>query len=190
MKNKNKFCNFLEGGNIYLRGLSLSDVNESYYRWMNDPDVTAYLETRFCPHSLEDLNDYVSSIKKDRNNVFLAIVLRNGNRHIGNIKLGPISWFHRLADVALIIGEKDCWGKGYATEAIRLVSDYAFNKLNLHKLTAGCYDANKGSAKCFQKAGFSIEGQRKNHYFCDGRYIDAILLGKLNSKTACAGLMK
>jgi RimJ/RimL family protein N-acetyltransferase len=56
------------------------------------------------------------------------------------------------------------------------VTDYAFNKLNLHKFTAGCYDANKGSAKCFQKSGFSIEGQRKNHYFCDGAYVDAIVL--------------
>jgi RimJ/RimL family protein N-acetyltransferase len=176
---KDDYKKFIEGKLIYLREVKISDCNEVYYRWMNDPDVTAYTESRFYPHSLEDLSEYVANINKDKNNVFLAIVLRKDNRHIGNIKIGPINWIHRFADVALIIGEKKCWGKGYATEAIRLVSDYAFNKLNLHKLTSGCYDVNKGSAKCFQKAGFYIEGQRKSQYFCNGAYVDAILLGML-----------
>jgi RimJ/RimL family protein N-acetyltransferase len=180
MKNPNRSHQFLEGERIYLRGICLSDVTASYERWMNDPDVMAYLESRFYPHSQGGLRDYVGNILNDKSNVFLAIVLREGDRHIGNIKLGPIDWIHRFADVGISIGEKDCWGKGYATEAIRLMVHYAFTKLNLHKLTAGCYDANRGSEKCFQKAGFSIEGRRKSHYFCEGSYVDAILLGILN----------
>jgi [ribosomal protein S5]-alanine N-acetyltransferase len=182
MDDKKEICTFIEGKKIYLRGLYLSDVNYSYHHWMNDPDVTAYTESRFYPHTMDDLRDYVTNINRNRDNVFLAILLRDGGRHIGNIKLGPINWIHRFADVALIIGEKDCWGKGYATEAIRLMVDYAFNKLNLHKLTAGCYETNQGSAKCFQKAGFTIEGCRKSHYFCNGMFVNAILLGLLNSK--------
>lgn len=113
----------------------------------------------------------------DHDNVFLAIVLKADDRHIGNIKLGPINWLHRFADVGLIIGEKDCWGKGYASQAIRLISDYAFKVLNLHRLTAGCYAANMGSAKAFLKVGWRQDGLRPRHFYCAGEYVDAIMLG-------------
>src|SRR5262249_39270580 len=117
----------------------------------------------------------------DRDNVFLAIILKEGDRHIGNIKLGPIQWIHRFADIGLLIGEKDCWGRGYATEAIRLVTDYAFCELNLHKLAAGCYDLNQGSIKAFQKVGFIVEGVRKQRFYYRKSYIDEILLGLVNT---------
>ncbi len=168
---------FLEGDRIYLREVRLSDVGENYYQWMNDPEVTRYLEARFYPNPVERLREYVAGKLGDRNNVFLAIVLKESDRHIGNIKLGPINWIHRFADVGLLVGEKDCWGKGYATEAIRLVTHYAFNTLDLRRLTAGCYDANMGSAKAFLKAGWQQEGLRKGHFYCNGSYVDEILLG-------------
>ena len=172
---------FIKGERIYLREVRPSDVNENYYRWMNDPEVTRYLESRFYPNSMEGLREYVAGKLGDRDNVFLAIVLKDGDRHIGNIKLGPINWIHRLADVGILIGEKDCWGKGYATEAIRLVVDYAFRELNLHKVTAGCYDANQGSVRAFLKAGFTQEGVRKSQVYCDGQYVDTILMGIIRS---------
>ena len=173
---------FIEGERIYLREVRPSDVNENYYRWMNDPEVTRYLESRFYPNSMEGLREYVAGKLGDRDNVFLAIVLKEGDRHIGNIKLGPINWIHRFAKIGILIGGKDCWGKGYATEAIRLVVDYAFGVLNLHKLTAGCYNLNQGSIKAFQKAGFVIEGVRKQHCHCGSGYIDTVLLGILRSE--------
>lgn len=168
---------FLEGKRMYFREVQSSDVNESYYRWMNDPEVTRYLESRFCPISVEGLRKYVAARSEDQDNVFLAIVLKTDDRHIGNIKVGPINWIHRCADVGLLIGEKDCWGQGYATEAIALMTSYAFKTLNLHRLTAGCYAANLGSAKAFLKAGWQQEGLRRSHFFCDGTYVDEILFG-------------
>jgi [ribosomal protein S5]-alanine N-acetyltransferase len=180
----NRVNRFIEGARLYLREVRLSDVNEDYYLWMNDPEITKYLESRFYPNSIEGLIEYVKNKLCDEDSVFFAIILKDGDRHIGNIKLGPINFIHKFADVALLIGEKDYWGKGYAVEAIRLVADYAFDQLNLHKLTAGCYDANIGSKKCFQKAGFSIEGRKKSHYFSECTYVDAILLGRINTREA------
>ena len=172
--------NFLRGKNLHLRELRMSDVKENYYRWMNDPETTEFLESRFFPNSLEKIKEFVESVS-DGNNPFFAIIANEGNCHIGNIKLGPINWIHRFADVALLIGEKDYRGKGFATESIRLITDYAFNDLNLHKLTAGCYAANTGSLKAFQKAGFSVEGVRKDHYFHKSTYVDSIMLGIINT---------
>ena len=102
------------------------------------------------------------------------------DKHIGNIKLGPINWIYRIADIGVLIGEKDCWGEGYATEAIALIKEYAFNVLGLHKLTAGSIGLNEGSVKAFQKNNFKIEGVRKKHAFINGSYVDAILLGLVN----------
>ena len=117
--------------------------------------------------------------RNDRTSILLAIVIKSDQRHIGNIKLGSINWIHRLADMGILIGEKDCWGKGYATEAIRLVAGYAFEILNLHKLVAGVYSMNEGSSRAFLKAGFMREGAFKEHYFCEGRYVDSEMLGLL-----------
>jgi len=168
---------FLQGPRILLRDVRLSDVNERYCAWMNDREVTQYLETRFMPQSPECISAYVSSMAESRDSVFLAMVLREDGRHVGNIKLGPINWMHRFADIALVIGEKSEWGRGYATEAIRVVSNYAFMTLHLHKVTAGCYANNVASTKAFLKAGFSREGLRVQQFFCDGFYVDEVLLG-------------
>lgn len=170
---------FITGERVYLREVRPSDVGEAYYAWMNDPEVTRYLESRFYPQSLEGLREFVAGKLGDPASVFLAIVLHEGDRHIGNIKLGPIDWIHRTGDVGLLIGEKDCWGKGYATEAIALVTGYAFGALNLRKVTASCYGGNEGSARAFQRAGFEVEGVRREQFYSDGGYVDQILLGRV-----------
>jgi len=168
---------FIEGKHIYLREIRLSDANKNYCNWINDPKVNKYLESRFERWSVSKLKRYISDVKRNPDNVFLTIVSRDRNKHIGNIKIGPINRSHRYADVGVIIGEKSFWGKGIATEAIKLVVDYAFNKLDLHKLTAGAYSRNIGSIKAFKKAGFSVEGVRRKHCLCNGSYVDGVLLG-------------
>ncbi len=180
MERKIQITAFLTGERIYLRGVRLSDVNENYYRWMNDPEVTKFTESRFFPASTESLEEYVKAKQEDKDSIFLAIVIKENHQHIGNIKLGPINWIHRLADIGIIIGEKDYWGKGCAAESIRLISNYAFRALNLHKLTAGCYKGNVASCKTFEKAGFIKEGVRKAHVFSEGKYQDILQYGLIN----------
>jgi RimJ/RimL family protein N-acetyltransferase len=170
----------LESGRLRLRPLLPADVTETYCRWMNDSEVTRHLECRFQTHTLQSLREYVSRFQADPRNLLLAIMLRQDERHIGNIKLGPINAIHRFADMGLLIGEKDCWDQGYATEAIRLLRGYAFEELGLHRLQAGCYDTNPGSARAFQKAGFVKEGHRRGQFHCDSGYVGQVLLGCIN----------
>lgn len=173
---------FLSSERLYLREVRLSDVNETYYRWMNDPEVTQYLESRYYPNSLDRLKEYVRRLDGDPGTIFFAILLKEADRHIGNIKLGPINWIHRFGDIGILIGEKDLWGQGYATEAIQLVVHYAFNTLNLHRLTAGVYESNTGSIHAFERAGFSIESIINDYYFQGGRYQARVALGLVNSQ--------
>ena len=168
---------FIEGKNICLREIQISDAKKNYYNWMRDPEVNQYLESRFEKWSVRRLKNYVKEIKINRDNFFWAIMLKETGRHIGNIKLGPINRKHGFADLGIIIGEKPYWGKGFATEAITLVADYAFKKLKLNKLTAGAYANNIGSVKAFKNAGFLIEGIQKSQYLYNKKYVDGVLLG-------------
>jgi [ribosomal protein S5]-alanine N-acetyltransferase len=170
----------LTGEHLLLRPLTPEDADGSYHRWMNDPQITCHLESRFSSHSVEAIREYVSGIAADSRYLFLAICLRESGRHIGNIKLGPVVQPHNHGDIGIIIGEQDCWSKGYATEAVSLLVKHAFEVMGLHKLTAGCYSTNMGSARAFEKAGFAIEAVRPSHYWQNGIYVDAVLMGMVN----------
>lgn len=173
---------FLESSQIYLREVRLSDVNEDYYSWLNDPNVNQYLETRFIPRSIQNIEQHVSSLDGKADEIFFAICVKEDQKHIGNIKIGPINWIHRFADVSLLIGDKNYWGKGLATEAIELITGFGFRQLNLHKLKAGCYADNSGSKKAFLKVGYTVEGTLKQHFFSNGAYQDAFQLGILSDE--------
>jgi RimJ/RimL family protein N-acetyltransferase len=170
----------IEGPRLVLRDLTVDDVTSRYVAWMNDPEVNRYTESRFTTHTIESVRDFVAATAADPANVFLAIERKDDGRHIGNIKLGPIHPYHRSGDIGLLIGEKDAWGHGFATEAIGVLKNYAFAELGLAKLTAGCYANNPGSLKAFLKAGFSTEGKRLDQYRFGDQRIDLLLVGCAN----------
>lgn len=177
MNDKFEYKNFIEGKGIYLREVRLSDVNENYYKWLNDPEVNRYLETKYIPQSFENIKQYVEKMNTKADEIFLAICLKEGDLHIGNIKLGLINWIHRYGEVSLIIGEKTYWRKGYASEAIQCLTDFAFKTLGLHKLISSFYDCNKGSIRAFEKAGYVVEGVLKGFYYFDRHFIDRVICG-------------
>jgi len=162
----------LYGENLMLRPVELSDVNDDYVRWMNDADVNRFMETRFRAQSRKDVEGYVTSMIEKANVYFFAILLQDKAKHIGNIKLEVTSPIHRRGEISLFVGEKGHWGKGFASEAIRLVKDFGIKDLGLHKLTAGCYSDNQGSARAFEKAGFLREAVLRGEYLCEGAWVD------------------
>lgn len=171
------FSALLETDSIYLREVTLADVNESYRAWMNDPVINQYLETRFVPQSLENIRAFVASKDGNSSEPFFAICSKDSDKHIGNIKLGPINWHHRRADISLLVGDKDYWGKGIATQAIALVTRFAFDQLNLNKLQAGAYAPNLGSINAFKKNRFFQEGYIEEFCTVNNSPVDMVLLG-------------
>ncbi len=169
----------ISGSGLNLRNICLEDVNQIYAAWLNDPGVNRYLETRFVTQTIERIEQYITAVEADPDSVLMAICLKDNSRHIGNIKLGPINRNHGFADVSLFIGEKDCWGRGYATEAIELACSVAFGQMDLNKLNAGCYETNIGSKRAFEKAGFDCEGVYKKMFKSKGKYVDCFLFSLL-----------
>jgi RimJ/RimL family protein N-acetyltransferase len=178
----------IETENIRLAKLGYENIEGTYLKWMNDPEVTRYLEARFTAYTADDLWQYVSSMDKDPDVHMFGIFVKPKGRHIGNIKIGPVSNHHQRGDIGLLIGDGGFRGKGYGTEAIGAMSRFAFDDLNLHKVTAGCYAPNVASIAAFRKAGFAHEGTLPSHYLCDGQWVDLWLFGKHSDDTAAHGL--
>jgi len=174
---------FIVGEKIYLRGLERSDLTGDYFDWLNDREVTRFMDSGLFPNTVEKMEDFYRNTALSSDNAIFAIVEKKADKHIGNIKLGPINWISRIASLGIMIGNKESWGKGYATEAIKLVVDYAFKELNLHKVTAGVVAGNQGSAKAFEKAGFSVEGHAKSRFYLDGEYYDSLYLGIVSKES-------
>ncbi|MBI2023014.1 GNAT family N-acetyltransferase [Candidatus Giovannonibacteria bacterium] len=168
----------IKGEKIVLRSITPADVTEEYCSWLNDKEVGKYMETRFTEHTLESTKKYVKKVNADSNSVFLAIIRKDLNKFIGTIKLGDIYWDHGFGSIAIMIGDKGSWGKGFAAEAIHLFSDFSFKYFKIHKLLAGTYEDNIGSVKTFKKAGFNEEFRQKKQYLSDGKYVDRVVLVK------------
>ncbi|GAB4139954.1 MAG: GNAT family protein [Bacteroidia bacterium] len=171
---------FLSTEKTGLRPISLSDSGEEYLSWMNDSEVTKGLESGAFPTTKEALDDFLKSVTVSKNNVMLAIIDRESGKHIGNIKLGNINWVHRHAELGILIGNKNFWGKGHGTEACRLVVEYAFSTLNLHKVWLAVFSNNPGAYHIYKKLGFVEEGRLRDHVFADGQYFDKILMSVFN----------
>ena len=175
----------LHSEHIFLRTMQPSDATLAYLGWLSDPQINAQLEVRFSsPQSTADLESFIASINASSHTLMLGIFLKDDDRHIGNIKLGPIDWHHQVGDVGFLIGDISQWGKGLASTAIALLANYAFTHLKLAKLTAGCYAENEGSRRALQKAGFMEEGRRVSQWLVAGRRQDGILLGRTNPATS------
>jgi len=168
---------FIIGEKLYLRGLERSDLEGDYFDWLDNREITKFLDSGVFPNTPEKMEEYYRNTALSPNNIMLAIIDKESDKHIGNIKLGPVNWITRIASLGIMIGNQEFWGKGYGTEAIKLVLDYAFLRLNLHKVTAGIAAIHQASIEAFKKAGFEIEGQLKSQFFLDGKYYDSVYLG-------------
>lgn len=165
--------------NLELKTLTHENASPHYFDWLQDPQVTRFLEVRHLNFSSEEIQNFINYMFEDKNNILFGIFVKNTQKHIGNIKLGPINWVYSRADIGLLIGDKEYWGKGFATEAIEAVVKVAQENLNIHRLQAGAYASNIGSIKAFKKANFDQEGLLKDYWSIDGEYEDEILLARI-----------
>ena len=87
-----------------------------------------------------------------------AIRTLSDDRLIGDIGVWIESWAHGEAWVGIGLGERDYWGNGYGTDAMRLMLRFAFDELNLQRVSLGVYAYNPRAIRSYEKAGFRREG--------------------------------
>lgn len=172
----------LHGSKIFLRQIELSDCTMSYVEWLRDVEVNQYLETRWSEQTLDNVRDFVKSQRENNHSILFAIILISDNRHIGNIKIGPVNECHKHADISYFIGDKSQWNKGIATEAINLVCEFGFHEMHLHRIEAGVYAEAVGSWSALEKNGFIREAVFREKVMFYGRYMDVYRYGMIESE--------
>lgn len=169
-------------GGVSLRQIELEDCNPSYVNWLNDPDVNQYMETKWSEQTIESITQFVEKQRDSIDSVLFAIINNETGCHIGNIKIGPVHPHYRHADLSYFIGDKTCWNKGLATEAVRLVCRFGFEELGLHRIEAGVYELAVGSWKVLEKNHFKREGMFREQVYFQGSYINVYRYGLLRNE--------
>lgn len=168
----------IAGDRIVLRPLNKADI-ENRVRWFNDSDVrkTLILSERF---ELEKTIRWFEKLQADNSRAEFVIETPQKTT-VGIIGLAGIDSTHRTAEIYLVIGQKEFWGKGIMLEAECLLIDWAFNSLGLEKIWAEARPENIASVITMKKIGFHIEGTLRSEKVIDGKRVDILRLGLLKN---------
>ncbi len=173
----------LYGERIMLREYKKEDL-EHMRKWVNDPEVVNNLSDLFLfPHPHRVTESFLDTMLEGNAEVKgFVIADKETEAYIGQIDLIKTDWKNRVGTLGIVIGAKENRGKGIGEEAIRLLQDFAFNRLNLNKLELTLRDYNVQGYKCYQKCGFVEEGRIMQNFYVDGIYTDTIHMGVLKSE--------
>lgn len=169
----------LEGENICFKSLSTNDVNE-IHNYASDEEVSRFIGWNLMS-TLNETREHIETMIKRESagtHLYASIVLKLTKAIIGTAMIFNFDQEANHAEIGYVF-HKEYWGKGYGRESVNLMSDFALNSLNLHKLHARVVDANIGSARILAKNGYELEGRLKDYYFIEDKYYDALLFGKI-----------
>ena len=168
----------LETERLKLEPISIKYCSNKYVNWLNDPEIYKYLDNGGS-YTYNSLFDYLTK-NTEQPIFFWAVIIKEDNTHIGNIKVDPINKRNRTGEFGILMGDKKKWGQGYAKEATKAVIDYCFKVLELRKITLGVIKDNIGAVKLYQNLGFETEGIYKMHGIYNGKFCDALRMAKFN----------
>ena len=172
---------FLVGDRIYLRPLDAEADLDRCLHWINDPELQARIGRRH-PMSRAQEQEWLADQYKREDHMNLAIVLKDGDRHIGNCGFNRIDFINRNAEFGILIAERDAWGKGYGPEAARLILKYGFEQFGLHRIWLWVFAFNQHAICAYEKAGFVQEGTRRGAYYRNGQFHDVLLMSVLQQE--------
>lgn len=170
---------FLIGERLYLRPLEEGDA-VLCHGWLNHPEVRRSLRRRAMPWTEASVREMIRGLDPRRDQLF-AIVLRGDDIYVGNCGLHGIDFVDRVARLGIVIGRRDQWGRGFGSEAVRLLCQHAFDTLDLRKLLFSCFATNDRGLHLARQFGFQLEGRLREQVFVEGQWVDLLLLGLLRS---------
>jgi RimJ/RimL family protein N-acetyltransferase len=174
----------LNGKKVLLRPIKRTDIS-LFLKWFNDPEVTQYLAL-YLPMTEMAEEKWIeenTTNRPDSDIVFVIEAINSGiSEAIGSAGLNRLNLKDREGTLGIAIGEKDYWGQGYGTEAVRLILNYGFEQMNLHRIVSSVYAFNRRSLNMHRNVGFVEEGKRRNARFKNGQYWDKIEFGILDTE--------
>jgi len=176
----------IAGRIVRLRPIERIDLPR-FVRWFGDPEVRFHLAL-YRPISLEQEERWFEqnlAAEDSQSWAIDALVDGTGTAvwaHIGGCGYHTIEWRNRSGEIGIFIGEKEYWSRGYGTDAVRTLVGWGFNTLNLNRVFLRVYADNPRGIRCYEKAGFQLEGRLRQDNFHNGGYRDTLIMAILREK--------
>jgi RimJ/RimL family protein N-acetyltransferase len=161
----------LEGKRIRLRPLSKDDL-DAIMEWVNDEEATRTLLIGRFPMTREAEIKWIEERTASDAKEVTYVIETIAGEYLGGISLLHFQQVERIAELGIVIGKKAAWGKGYGTEAMRLMVAYGFEQLNLHMIHLSVLADNPKAVHIYEKVGFVHEGCLRDRVYRGGRYHD------------------
>lgn len=177
--------NIFEGKLVRLTAESIDTVVDHFSRWNRDSGYWRLLAAEpATPYSKQQIKEFVEKelLSQQPGMFFFMIRSREDDRIIGEIGLDGIQWNHGDTFVGISIGERELWNKGYGTDAMRVLLRYAFDELNLHRVSLTVFEYNPRAIRSYEKAGFVYEGRERKFVERDGKRWDVLYMGVLREE--------
>ena len=175
---------FLVGRKVILRPVERDDL-VLIKRWANDPQLRR-LTGAVKPMTEKQLEAFYERTQDQNERVWFIVVLREGEKPIGEAGLLRMFPPWRTTDLTMIIAEEEARGKGYGSEAMDLLLDYAFGALNFHRVAVGVVGFNEKALAFYEQVGFQREGVQRDGYYIDHRYHDFVMMSILENEFRAA----
>ncbi|MBU3194546.1 GNAT family N-acetyltransferase [Clostridium algidicarnis] len=169
------------GEKVCLRAYKEEDI-EKVTSFVNDKELKKFYDTDVSfPITLWEEEKWVKSQKADKSGEYnFAIEDIKTKMYIGGCNIQNVNWLTRVALVGIMIGDKDYLGKGYGTDAMKVLMNFIFKDMNIHKIRLSTFSFNIRAQKSYEKCGFHVEGILKDEIFKDGKYYDEIVMAAFN----------
>jgi len=177
--------NLFQGDLVRLAVDDAQTIAEAYSRWSRDSEYWRLLDSDPAyPRPVKTAREWVEKAReKDPPESFLfSIRTLADDRLIGEIGLDGVKWSQGETFVGIGVGERDFWGKGYGTDAMRVIIRFAFRELNLQRVSLDVFEYNPRAIRSYEKAGFVHEGRMKGFLFRDGQRYDLLFMGILRDE--------
>ena len=175
----------LQGEMVRLAAVNPETDSKLFAKWARDTEYLRMLDT--SPVRQWSERQYKKWFKEDlekgkRDDFLFLIRTLENDEAIGFIELDGIHWSHGDSYVGIGIGEREYWGKGFGTDAMKVMLRYAFEELNLHRVSLNVFEYNQRAIRSYEKVGFVVEGRERQFMRREGQRWDMIFMGILRAE--------
>jgi diamine N-acetyltransferase len=173
----------MQNAKIYFRAFEPDDYLKINL-WRRDEEMFRLAGgNRYFVSSERDRQWVLDKILNNQTEIYLAICLVESDLMIGYVSLADIDYRNSRAEwTGIVIGEKEYRGQGYASQAIYLLLEYAFDELGLHRVSGTWIPENKVSLFVARMMGFRQEGVLRDYVFKGGKRHDLVIMSTLKSE--------
>lgn len=167
----------LVGPRVVLRPITVEDA-PAMFGSLSDEESMRLTGTQQS-FTFEQVQRHCQRIEGADDRADFAITLKDDPKYIGEVVLNNIDWKNGASNFRIALTSSAVFGKGYGTEATRLIVDYGIRTLHLHRIELEVFDFNPRAQHVYEKVGFVREGVKRDVLLWDGIYHSAIVMSIL-----------